>query len=162
MPPSDCPYTQKGQSAKIIIQRKNVGLVGLLHPQVLAAFDLKQKAFIFELNQSILSYLTPQTKKFQPIPKFPSTSRDITIIVEKQIESRQVVEMAGEIDNTLVESVFLYDVYEGAPIPKGHKSITLRIVYRSAEKTLEDADVTPVTEKIAKYLLDKLHAALPG
>ncbi|MFO8084469.1 MAG: phenylalanine--tRNA ligase subunit beta [Desulfobacterales bacterium] len=162
MPPSECPYTQKGQSAKIIIQGKNVGLVGQLHPQVLAAFDLKQKAFIFELNQSILSYLTPQTKKFQPIPKFPPTSRDITIIVEKQIESRQVVEMAGEIDNALVESVFLYDVYEGAPIPKGHKSITLRIVYRSAEKTLEDADVTPVTEKIAKYLLDKLHATLPG
>jgi phenylalanyl-tRNA synthetase beta chain len=96
------------------------------------------------------------------VPRFPATYRDVTIIIDKHIESKEVVEMARNVDNTLIESVSLYDLYEGDPIPKGHKSITLRIIYRSAEKTLEDTDVTPVTEKIAKCLLDKLNASLPG
>ncbi len=162
MPAKDCPFTKAGHTAKITIQGKYAGLLGQIHPQVLSAFDLKQEAFIFELDQSLLSSLTPQNKEFFPVPKFPATARDITIIVYKQIESRQVVEMAKDVDNTLVESVFLYDLYDGDPIPKGHKSLTLRIVYRSPEKTLEDADVTPVTQKIAAYLMNKLDATLPG
>lgn len=162
MPAKECPFTKTGHTAKITIQGKYAGLLGQIHPQVLAAFDLKQETFIFELDQSLLSSLTPQNKEFFPVPKFPATARDITIIVDKQIESRQVVEMAKDVDNTLVESVFLYDLYEGAPIPKGYKSLTLRIVYRSPEKTLEDADVTPVTQKIAAYLMNKLNATLPG
>jgi phenylalanyl-tRNA synthetase beta chain len=109
-----------------------------------------------------ISSLTNKTKQFHPIPRFPATYRDVTIIIDKHIESREVVEMVQNTDDALIESVLLYDLYEGDPIPKGRKSITLRIIYRSAEKTLEDIDVTPVTEKIAKNLLDKLNASLPG
>jgi phenylalanyl-tRNA synthetase beta chain len=162
MPEKHCRYTKAGHSARIIFQEKDIGLLGEVHPNVLSAFDLKQKTFIFELDLNILSSLTDKTKQFQPVPKFPATSRDVTIIIDKHIEAREVVEMVQNADDPLIESVLLYDLYEGDPIPKGRKSITLRIIYRSAEKTLEDTDVTPVTEKIAKNLLDKLDASLPG
>jgi len=162
MPAECCFYTRVGHSARITIQGKYLGLLGEVHPNVISAFDLKQKAFIFELDLTLLSSLTPKTKQYQPVPRFPATYRDVTIIIDKHIESKEVVEMARNVDNTLIESVLLYDLYQGDPIPKGHKSITLRIIYRSAEKTLEDTDVTPVTEKIAKNILDKFNASLPG
>jgi phenylalanyl-tRNA synthetase beta chain len=162
MSDNSCQYTKAGQSARILSEGKDIGIMGEIDPKVISAFDLKQKAFIFELDLKIMSFLTPKTKQFQPVPRFPATFRDVTIIIDKHIESGEVVEMVRNTNDTLIESVFLYDLYEGDPIPKGHKSITLRIVYRSAEKTLEDTDVTPVTQRIAKSLLDKLNASLPG
>jgi phenylalanyl-tRNA synthetase beta chain len=162
MSDNSCQYTKAGHSARILSEGKDIGIMGEIDPKVISAFDLKQKAFIFELDLKIMSFLTPKTKQFQPVPRFPATFRDVTIIIDKHIESGEVVEMVRNTNDTLIESVFLYDLYEGDPIPKGHKSITLRIVYRSAEKTLEDTDVTPVTQRIAKSLLDKLNASLPG
>ncbi len=162
MPEASCRYTRVGHSARIIAEGKDIGLLGEIHPDTLSAFDLKQKAFVFELDLSIMASLTPETKQFKAIPKFPATYRDVTIIIDKDVESGEVVEMARNADKALIESVLLYDLYEGDPIPEGRKSITLRILYRSSEKTLEDADVTPVTEKVAKILLDKLNASLPG
>jgi phenylalanyl-tRNA synthetase beta chain len=162
IPEKYCRYTKPGHSAYIIFQGQDIGLVGEVHPNVISTFYLKQKTFIFELDVNKISSLTNKTKQFHPIPRFPATYRDVTIIIDKHIESREVVEMVQNTDDALIESVLLYDLYEGDPIPKGRKSITLRIIYRSAEKTLEDIDVTPVTEKIAKNLLDKLNASLPG
>jgi phenylalanyl-tRNA synthetase beta chain len=162
LPAECCLYTKAGHSAHITFQGKNIGLLGEVGPNVISAFDLKQKAYIFELDLTMLSSLTPKTKQYQPVPRFPATYRDVTIIIDKDIESREVVEMVRDTDDILIESVLLQDLYEGDPIPKGRKSITLRIIYRSSEKTLEDNDVTPVTEKIAGILLDKLNASLPG
>jgi phenylalanyl-tRNA synthetase beta chain len=162
LPEKDCRYTKAGHSARMIFQGNDIGLVGEVHPNVITAFDLKQKTFIFELDLSIVSSFTNKTKQFQAVPRFPAIYRDVTIIIDKHIESREVVEMVRNTGDALIESVLLYDLYEGDPIPKGRKSITLRIIYRSAEKTLEDTDVTPVTEKIAKNLLKKLDASLPG
>jgi phenylalanyl-tRNA synthetase beta chain len=162
MPENSCQYTKAGHSARILSEGKDIGLLGEVDPKVISAFDLKQKAFIFELDLNIMSFLTPKTKQFQPVPKFPATYRDVTIIIDKHIESGEVVEMVRNANESLIESVLLYDLYEGDPIPKEHKSITLRVIYRSAEKTLEDTDVTPVTERIAKELLNRLNASLPG
>lgn len=162
MPENSCQYTKAGHSARILSEGKDIGLLGEVDPKVITAFDLKQKAFIFELDLSIMPSLTPKTKQFQPVPRFPAIYRDVTIIIDKHIESGEVVEMVRNANESLIESVLLYDLYEGDPIPKGHKSITLRVTYRSAEKTLEDNDVTPVTEQIAKELLNRLNASLPG
>ncbi len=162
MPENSCQYTKAGHSARILSEGKDIGLLGEVDPKVISAFDLKQKAFIFELDLNIMSFLTPKTKQFQPVPRFPATYRDVTIIIDKHIESGEVVEMVRNANESLIEAVLLYDLYEGDPIPKGQSSITLRVIYRSAEKTLEDTDVTPVTERIAKELLNRLNASLPG
>jgi phenylalanyl-tRNA synthetase beta chain len=134
IPEKYCRYTKPGHSACIIFQGQDIGLVGEVHPNVISTFDLKQKTFIFEMDVNKISSLTNKTKQFHPIPRFPATYRDVTIIIDKHIESREVVEMVQNTDDALIESVLLYDLYEGDPIPKGRKSITLRIIYRSAEK----------------------------
>ncbi len=162
MPAESCFYTAPGRTARILIEGKDAGLVGEVHPKVLAAFDLKQTAFVFELDQSVLISAAPKEKQYTQTPKFPATARDITVIIPKGIESGEVLKTVEGMSEELVESVRLYDLFEGAPISEGRKSVTLRIKYRSGDKTLEDADVTPVTGKIAKRLMEKMDASLPG
>ena len=161
-PAGSCPYAAPGRVARILIGGKDAGIVGEVHPKVLSSFDLKQKAFVFELGLDALQEAMPGGKQYTPVPKFPSTDRDITIIVAKDIESGEVLSTVEAFEEPLVESVKLQDLFEGDPIPEGRKSLTLRITYRSAEQTLEDSDVTPVNQKIARGLMDKLGASLPG
>ncbi len=161
LPAESCFYTAPGRTARIFVEGKEAGLMGEVHPKVLTAFDLKQTAFIFELDQFVLISAASKEKQYSPPPRFPATARDITIIIPKSIESGEILKTVEDMGEELVESVRLYDLFEGNPIPEDRKSVTLRVKYRSGEKTLEDADVAPVTEKIAKRLMDRMDASLP-
>jgi phenylalanyl-tRNA synthetase beta chain len=159
--PALCTYTKPGYSAQILIDDQPAGLIGELHPKVSSNFSLKQNVFLFELNLSCISSQISDSIHYQPIPKYPFISRDITVILDRHVEARDIVKVLNLVEYELIESIDLIDVFEGEPIPKGKKSVSLRITYRSLEKTLEDTDVTPVTEKIAHRLMDELGAKLP-
>jgi phenylalanyl-tRNA synthetase beta chain len=158
-----CSYTIPGRTAKIMINGKPAGLIGELSAEVLSAYDLKQQAFIFELDHEVLlEEASEGGRRYKPVPKFPATARDITVIIPGRFESGSILETVSSMNLEFVESVNLYDLFEGAPIPEGRKSVTLRVTYRSGEKTLEDSDVKPITEKIAEHLINKMEATLPG
>jgi phenylalanyl-tRNA synthetase beta chain len=158
---SSCTYTKPGYTAQILIGDILVGLVGEIHPQVLKNFDLAQKAYIFELKVDRLISLLPDMKMTQQIPKFPAATRDITIIVDKNLESQNILKSVEKFDEELIENLHLFDVYEGDPIPPGKKSITFRITYRSLNKTLEDDEINLVHKTIAERLLKDFDATLP-
>jgi phenylalanyl-tRNA synthetase beta chain len=99
---------------------------------------------------------------FRPIPKFPAIFRDITIIVNKTLETQEIISTALEQLPELVEDVSLLSVFEGQPIAAGHKSVSLRVTYRSAQKTLEDEDVTLIHQSIADRLVKTFNASLPA
>jgi len=161
MPPASCFYTKPGFTAQIIIKNEFMGLVGELHPKVLRNYDLKQTAFIFELNFDRLINYMPGTKFASPIPKFPATSRDITLIVNKDIEVNHILQSVMDLNEELVEHLHLFDVFEGDPIPSGRKSISFRITYRSSSETLEDNRTNNLHKSISDRLLEKFDATLP-
>ncbi len=158
---NECSYTQPGYSAQILCNQIPLGLVGQIHPRVLATFDLEQTAFLFELNFDHLIPLLKDSTVSRPIPKFPAVFRDITIIVDKALEAQEIVSTAGKQPHELVEDIDLLSVFEGAPIAPGNKSVSLRVTYRSAHKTLEDEDVTPIHQSIADRLVETFNASLP-
>ena len=162
MQPEACCYTKPGYTARIIVENRLIGLLGEVHPLVLQNYDLKQKAYIFELNVNELIEFIPDTKSAQPIPKFPAASRDITLIVNKDIEALNILKSIEVLDEELVEDLSLFDVYEGSPIPAGKKSISFRITYRSATQTLEDEIINSVHKKITDRLLKEFDATLPA
>ena len=162
MPHELCFYTKPGYSARIIAGKELIGLVGEVSPQVLRNFDLVRPAFIFELNLRSLATLIPDTLFSKPIPKFPAISRDLTIVINKNIESRTILESIRNVNEKLVEQIHLFDVFEGGPIPSGKKSISLRIIYRSATKTLKDDKVNHIHKAISDRLLQEFDATLPG
>ena len=162
MTPASCCYTRPGFTARIDIKNEFMGLIGEVHPHVLSNYDLKQRAFIFELNfDKLISYI-PGTKSVSPIPKFPATSRDITLIVNKDIEVNNILQSVMDLKEELVENLHLFDVFEGEPIPSGRKSISFRITYRSSKETLEDNRTNNLHKNISDRLVEKFDATLPA
>ncbi len=160
--PDACCYTKPGYSARIIVDDSLIGLLGEIHPLVLRNYDLKQKAYVFELDFDKLIGIVPDIKLAKPIPKFPATSRDITLIVDKDIEAMNILKMVEILNENLVENLHLFDVYEGSPIPAGKKSISLRITYRSAFETLEDEMINSLHKDITGRLIKEFDAILPA
>ena len=162
LPENQCTYTRPGYTAQILHNDTLLGLVGEAHPQVLANYDLKQVSFLFELYFDQLVPLIKDITHSKPIPKFPAVVRDITIIVDNDLETQKIINAAQHQTEALVESFSLLDVFEGQPIAPGKKSVSLRVTYRSSEKTLEDEDVTPIHQSIAARLVKQFKADLPA
>lgn len=162
MPSAECFYIRPGYSARIYAGSHPLGLVGEVNPTVLDRFDLKQRAFIFELNLSDLSARLPDTKQFKPIPRFPAISRDLTMIIDKKIEAGSVIASISDLNEDLVENVHLFAVYEKEPIPPGKRSISIRITYRSPDETLEDDVINDIHKKISERILKQFDASLPA
>ncbi len=159
--PEQCTYLRYGVAAKIMAAGNEVGLVGQVHPKVCCVYELKQDAFIFELDLARLLPHIPETIQFTALPKYPPTARDTTLILDEAIEAAEMLSLVDQMDESLVEEVRLFDVFQGAPITAGRKSVSLRIVYRSGEKTLEDEEVNRLHKRITDRLVDHFKAGLP-
>jgi phenylalanyl-tRNA synthetase beta chain len=162
LPATDCTYARAGHSAEIVIDETVIGLVAEVDPVVRKNFELKQAAFIFEMDLSRLVPLIPAAIVSQPIPKYPAISRDITLIIDRHLEAAKVLGAVDDLEERLIDDIFLFDLFEGDVLPKGQRSISFRIVYRSATETLKDEEINRLHEKITRNLLDKFGARLPG
>lgn len=159
----DHPYLKAGNGARIEASGRPLGVVGEIDEAVLKNFGLRQAAFVFELDLTSLLDLAPDRIVSKPLPKFPAISRDITLIVDGDILSADIVAEAATFvqKDPLVEEVFLFDVYEGAPLARGKRSISLRVVYRSWSKTLKEKKIKGLHDSISKHLVATFKADLP-
>jgi phenylalanyl-tRNA synthetase beta chain len=138
-----------------------VGLIGEVHPAVLDAYGLKQTAFVFELYLDAIGTGETERRMAAALPKYPSVARDITLIVDKSSEAGALLSAIREMGETLVEEVFFFDLYEGEKMPPGRKSLSLRVIYRSAHETLSDETVSAVHQRISNMLLTRFNATFP-
>jgi phenylalanyl-tRNA synthetase beta chain len=157
-----CRYTRYGYSANIIAENETIGLIGEVHPEVIHNFDLKQKAFIFEIDCKAILSLSDREKKAGQLPKFPASTRDITIITDRNTEAMSILEKIKCTGEKLLENSYLFDIFEGASMPPGKRSISIRITYRSSEKTLEDGEVNDIHKTITDRLIKEFSASLPA
>ena len=149
-----------GRCAKIVYNNIYIGTFGELHPDVIENYNLGQRVYVAEINIDTVFENLNLTKSYNPLPKYPSTSRDIALIVKDEVFVKQIEDIIKANGEDLVESYKLFDVYKGAQIEEGHKSIAYSITYRSKDKTLIDEDVAKVHEKILSELSEKLNANL--
>ncbi len=156
-----CRYTRPGYTADVFVHQRCLGRIGEVHPQTAAAYDLKQPVFFFELAVQLLAESIPAGTSSRPIPRFPAIDRDATLIVQRELESARLVEAVQALDEPLVEQVLIFDHYEGAPVPAGRKSISLRITYRSDQVTLADEQINRLHQWISAHLLNIFDADLP-
>jgi phenylalanyl-tRNA synthetase beta chain len=161
-PDEACRYTRAGHTARVLLDGETLGIVGEVDAAVVGRYNLKQRGFVFELDLERLSQRVPDSKQMAPIPRFPSTSRDITVIVDEHVESSRLMDTVVGFGEALVEDLYLFDVFVGDPIPAGKKSVSFRIVYRSAERTLEDETVNDIHHRLTRRLISEFGAALPA
>jgi phenylalanyl-tRNA synthetase beta chain len=147
-----------GRRADIIIDDARVGIVGDLHPRVAQAFELSDAACLIEIDLEKLLTRIAGMKEYQSIPRFPSVSRDIALIVDEQVSYRKVEEIIGSFP--LVTQITLFDLYRGEQIPEAKKSFAIRIVYQSPKHTLTDEEVDRTQEQMLGELNQELAANL--
>ncbi len=162
LPAEACHYLRPGHTAEISIQDTDVGSIGEIRSEVLSDFALKQAAFIFELNLNRIFPLVSEVYQVKTLSRFPATSRDLTMIVDRQIESGSILDRFRRFDEELVENIHFLSVFEGDPIPAGRKSVSFRITYRSDKETLQDEMINRLHKDISDRLIKVFNASLPA
>ena len=157
------PYYQKGYAATIKSGEILIGSLGKIDAKVLKNFGLKQDAFIFELEFHVLQTLWQKNVTAKILPKFPSASRDITIIVDSSITVSSILKQIDTIiqKQSIVEKIFLFDAFEGKPLPENKKSLSFRIVYRAVNKNLKEKNIKKLHTNISRNIIDMFDADLP-
>lgn len=149
-----------GRTAELIINNKRIGWLGEVHPDVLDNYDIPVIAYVAELNFDEIAYQSNAEIKYKQLPKYPSVSRDIAIVVKEEITAGQIEEIIRNKGGKTIEDVRLFDIYRGNQIEKGYKSMAYAITYRSDEKTLTEEDISKVHNKILNSLANQVGAIL--
>jgi phenylalanyl-tRNA synthetase beta chain len=144
----------------VLLGNRHIGILGEAHPEVLENYELPYKAYLFELDLEALSDAADFSKRFEPIPVYPSVLRDLAIVVDQELQSDMPIEIIYATGGALVESVRLFDVYEGDQVPEGKKSLAYTITYHSATETLTDKAVNDLHDRVVKRLNRELGAEL--
>lgn len=124
------------------------------------ALGLKKSAYLGELDCEKLLRRMSQDIKVRQLPRFPAVTRDIAVVVQRGVESRRVEDKIWEAGESLVESVHLFDIYEGPQVPPDHKSLAYSITYRSPDWTLTDEEVAEVHGRIVEGITSALGASI--
>ena len=146
------PFLHPGRQANILYDGTVVGYLGEVHPALAENYGIGGSAYVAVLDMPEIIVRATFDRKYTGIAKFPAVTRDISMVVPKEILVGQIEEMIEQRGGSILESYHLFDLYEGAQIKEGHKSVAYSIVFRAKDRTLEDADVTKAMKKILNGL----------
>ena len=146
-------FLHPGRQALIIYDGETVGYLGELHPEVAGSYSLSgTRTYLAVLDLPTILPFATFDRKFVGIARYPAVTRDLSMVVPQEIEAAAIEDMIRQRGGKILESLNLFDLYEGDQVAEGHKSMAYSIVFRSTEKTLEEADITSAMKKILNGL----------
>lgn len=151
-PKSEKSFLHPGRQAKVTYEGKEIGYLGEVHPEVCDAYSIGTRAYIAVIDiPSVLEFATFD-RKYKGIAKFPAVSRDLSMVVPKEVSAGQIEDMIRQRGGKIMESCELFDIYEGDQVKEGCKSIAYSITFRADDRTLTDDDITGAMKKILNGL----------
>lgn len=151
-PKAEKPFLHPGRQANIIYDGTVIGYMGEVHPTVAASYGIGDRAYVAVLDMPSIVEKATFDRKYEGIARFPAVTRDISMVVPKEVLVGQIEEILAIRGGKILESYELFDVYEGAQIKEGYKSVAYSIVFRAKDKTLEEAEITAAMKKILNGL----------
>ncbi len=148
------PYLHPGRQANIIYKGQVVGYLGEVHPEVAKDYGIGGRSYIGVIDMPAIVGFATFDRKYKGIAKFPAVSRDLSMVVPKDVQAADIENVIRQRGGKILESVELFDIYEGEQIQEGFKSMAYKCTFRSAEKTLEEQDISAVMKKILNGLSD--------
>ena len=145
-------FLHPGRQANIIYGGKVVGYLGEVHPTVADTYGIGERAYVAVLDMPEILPFATFDRKYEGIAKYPAVTRDISMVIPKTVLAGQIEEVIENKGGSYLESYQLFDIYEGAQIKAGYKSVAYSIVFRAKDKTLEEADVSAAMKRILKGL----------
>ncbi len=151
-PQSEITWMHPGRTAEIYINGENAGYVGEIHPTVADNYSIETRVYFAVVDFETLVNNACLVAEYKPLPKYPAITRDISMVINDNVFVKDIEKSIKENGGNLIESVKLFDVYQGSQIDKGFKSVSYSITFRAADRTLVDDDVNPAMKKILASL----------
>ncbi len=151
LPTAEC-FLHPGRAAKVVCGEEEIGVFGEVHPEIAENFGLSVRTYVASLSVEKLFANRKGAPKFKALPKFPAMARDLSLVCDKALtvgELEKTIVMAG---GKKLESVRLFDTYEGEQVPEGKKSLSFALTLRDAEKTMTDEEADKIVKKILSNL----------
>lgn len=149
-PTKDHSFFHPGRQANINKGNINIGCIGQLHPEAADNYDIKADVYIAVLDMNTIANISTFARKYEGIAKFPGSTRDLSMVVDKSVFVGQIEAVIVKCGGKLLESFELFDVYEGEQIEAGKKSVAYTMTFRAKDRTLEDAEVNKIIDKMLK------------
>lgn len=146
------PYLHPGRRAKATLNGELIAVFGELHPAVAAKADLNHRVYVAEVYLNRLLQIKKSLVIYSPLPKFPAVNRDLALLCDAAVPVGELMQTIRTAGGKLLESVSLFDIYEGEQIPAGKKSVAFNLTLRSKEETLTDEAIDACVSKIVKKL----------
>jgi phenylalanyl-tRNA synthetase beta chain len=154
----DIKHLQKGQSAEISFKGKTVGTIGRINNEIAANYKFKQPVFVAEIDLQTILAEQENAVFYQPLSKYPSIIRDVSLLVKRTTSFAELIQSVENQGFELCKNVSFVDVYEGKGMADDERSITIRLEYRSDERTLFEAEVEEIHGKILAEIEKQLGA----
>jgi phenylalanyl-tRNA synthetase beta chain len=158
------PKLHPGRTASLWLNGQKLGYFGQLHPQLRQEKDLPPAVYVFQLNlDPILNYLAAEEHLvvvFKNYSSYPASDRDIAFFVSVDVSVADIQKSMVKAGGELLEAVEVFDEYRGQGVPAGQRSLAIRSIYRALDRTLVDADVEPLQQKVRDALVDKFNVTL--
>jgi phenylalanyl-tRNA synthetase beta chain len=149
---SGLPFLHPGRQASVSYEGTEIAFLGEVHPEVASAYGIGSRAYVAVIDiPNVLKFATFD-RKYEGIARFPAVQRDLSMVVPQEIQAAQIEHMILQRGGKILESLQLFDIYEGDQIQKGYKSMAYSLVFRSKEKTLEEQEVAAAMKKILNGL----------
>ncbi|MFU2013882.1 phenylalanine--tRNA ligase subunit beta [Peribacillus butanolivorans] len=150
-----------GRTAEVLLNGEVIGFIGQVHPTVQKDLDIKE-TYIFELSLKALAEAEVAPIAYETIPRYPSTTRDIALVVDKATKAGDIQSIIIEAGGKLLKEVGIFDLYEGERMEQGKKSIAYSLKYFDPERTLTDEDITKAHDNVLAAVKEKAGAELRG
>ena len=160
LPCSSDPSYHPGRCAEIRCGDRTVGYAGQIHPNVLKAYGIGAELYAAELDLDLMYELVDQERYYQPIPRFPATTRDLAVVCDDALYVLQLEQSIRSAAGETLDHLELFDVYRGAPVPPGKKSVAFSLALRSSDHTLTDGEADEVIRRVLDKLKDEFGAVL--
>lgn len=145
-------FLHPGRQAEILYKDTVIGYLGEVHPDVADTYGLGDRTYVAVLDLPEILPFASFDRKYEGIAKFPAVTRDISMVMPKTVLVGEVEKIIEKRGGKLLEKYNLFDIYEGAQIKEGFKSVAYTISFRAKDRTLEDKDIQPIMEKILEDL----------
>lgn len=152
-------YLHPGRQAEVLANNVSAAVLGEVHPAVAKNYDIDTRVYVAEIKLDVLYAINKRKKTYKPLPKYPAVERDFAMLCDSDIPVGDLEKAIQSGGGRLLEKIELFDVYQGAQIPEGKKSVAYSVWLRSTEGTLTDAQIDDASSKIIAKL-EKLGAEL--
>ena len=151
-PLTDNPSFHPGRTANVLINNKVCGMIGVIHPEVADNFEAPEKACFFELEANAFLKAAKLDRVYRQIPRFPGISRDIAVVVNKDVAVGDILRTCRSSGGKLLKEAEFFDVYEDSRLGEDKKSVAVSLIFRDDARTLTDDDIKTPYENIIEKL----------